>query len=74
MIYSVYHKSRLLISYQDEKPDAAVIVLGDFNRCNLDKELSTFYQYVTCKTRLDVTLDLFYCSYKEAYKAYKLAP
>ena len=59
---------------QDDKPDAAVLVVGDFNGCHLDKDLAQFYQYVQCKTRSDATLDLCYCNFEGAYKACKLAP
>lgn len=50
-------------------PDAPNIILGDFNHCNLNKTLTSFYQYVSCPTRLNKTLDLCYGSIKGAYKS-----
>ena len=58
----------------NEKPDAAVLILGDFNGCVLDSELPQFTQYVKCKTRLEATLDLCYCNLKNAYLAKQRGP
>jgi hypothetical protein len=53
----------------DKKPQALQIVLGDSNRCPLQKELPTFTQYVSCPTRYDQILDNFYCNAKNAYRS-----
>ena len=47
--------------------------MGDFNNCKLSKSLN-LYQYVTCPTRKNKTLDMCYGSIKEAYKASPLPP
>jgi len=52
---------------QSISPGAPNFILGDFNHCNLKKTLSSFYQYVTCPTRRNKTLDLCYGSIKGAY-------
>ncbi len=41
-------------------PDAPVFILGDFNQCKLRSTLTHFYQYVTCPTHFNKTLDLCY--------------
>lgn len=58
---------------QSLSPDAPCLLMGDFNNCKLSKTLN-FYQYVTCPTRKNKTLDKCYGSIKEAYKASPLAP
>ncbi|XP_039455156.1 uncharacterized protein LOC120433247 isoform X1 [Oreochromis aureus] len=59
--------SNVIHSLQSLSPEAPNIVLGDFNRCDLKKTLSSFYQYVNCSTRFNKTLDLCYGSIKGAY-------
>ncbi len=58
---------------QSLSPDAPCFVLGDFNHCNL-KSMNTFYQYVSCPTRLDKTIDLCYGAVNGAYKSIALPP
>ena len=54
-------------------PDALQIINGDFNKCSLDSDITNWYQYVSCDTRVDpVTgksskLDLFYSNINNAY-------
>ncbi len=55
-------------------PDAPNFIMGDFNHVSLKKTLRNFYQYVTCPTRRDRTLDLCYGLEKDAYKSLPLAP
>lgn len=50
-------------------PDAANFIVGDFNHVCLKKTFPSFYQYVSCPTRQDKTIDLCYGSVKEAYKS-----
>ena len=55
-------------------PDAAVIVLGDFNHTNLSSELPSYHQQVTCPSRGNNTLDHCYTTFKQAYRAFPRAP
>ena len=50
-------------------PDAPSFIVGDFNKCRLNKVLPTFRQYVTCTTCGDSTLDLCYGNIKGAFKS-----
>ena len=50
-------------------PDAPSFILGDFNKCRLNKALPTFRQYVTCNTCGDNTLDLCYGNIKSAFQS-----
>ena len=49
-------------------PDAANIIVGDFNHV----KLKHLHQYVNFPTRDNATLDLCYSNIRDAYKAYKL--
>ncbi|GFS00713.1 hypothetical protein ElyMa_006405700 [Elysia marginata] len=53
-------------------PDALKLVTGDFNNCDVSKCLVGYQQQVTCPTRKDRTLDLFYCNLKHAYTCKQL--
>ena len=64
----------LVQKLQSISPDAPNFILGDFNHVTLKKTLTNFYQYVSCPTRRDKTLDLCYGSVKEAYKSVPLPP
>ncbi|KAI4818402.1 hypothetical protein KUCAC02_011744, partial [Chaenocephalus aceratus] len=44
-------------SVENAHPDAAIIVLGDFNHTNLSMELPNYHQQVTCPSRGNNTLD-----------------
>lgn len=55
-------------------PDAPNLILGDFNKCSMKQCLLNFYQYVSCPTRQNTTLDLCYGSIKDAYKAFSQPP
>ena len=59
---------------EKKHPDAAVIILGDFNGACLDVQLPLYTQYVSCTTRLDKTLDMCYCNIQDAYKSLKKPP
>lgn len=54
--------------------DAPKFILGDFNACTLKDTLPHYYQYVTCHTRSDKTLDLCYGNIKKAYKSLARPP
>ena len=58
----------------DRKPNSAVIILGDFNSCKLEKVLPTFEQYVLAPTRENKTLDLVYSNISNAYVTRTRAP
>ncbi|KAJ4922197.1 hypothetical protein JOQ06_016603 [Pogonophryne albipinna] len=61
-------------SVENAHPDAAIIVLGDFNHTNLSTELPNYHQQVTCPSRGNNTLDHCYTPLKEAYRASAGAP
>ncbi|KAK3569190.1 hypothetical protein QTP86_026472, partial [Hemibagrus guttatus] len=50
-------------------PDALVIVLGDFNKCNLSHELPKYKQFIKCPTREGNVLDHCYTTISGAYRA-----
>ncbi|KAI3351114.1 hypothetical protein L3Q82_005679 [Scortum barcoo] len=52
---------------QTQHPDALLLISGDFNHASPSSSLPKFTQYVTCHTRDNKTLDLFYANTKEAY-------
>ncbi len=49
--------------------DQPVLILGDFNSCDLSEYLPTLQQYVDCPTRLIRTIDRCYGNITNAYKA-----
>lgn len=51
------------------RPDAPMLILGDFNHCSLDKTLPGFHQFVKCNTRNNNILDKSYGNIKDAYRA-----
>ncbi|CAJ1081508.1 uncharacterized protein LOC121656906 [Xyrichtys novacula] len=59
---------------QTQHPGAFIIITGDFNHVSLSSTLPTFYQFVTCTTRENKTLDLLYANVKDAYSATALPP
>lgn len=58
----------------NENPDSAILILGDFNGCDISGDLPNFKQYVNCSTRNDKILDLCFCNIADAYRARKLPP
>ena len=60
-------------SIENDSPDAVKLVVGDFNQCNFDEHVTHYQQYVSCETRKDKTIDLFYCNVKDSYKVEKKA-
>ena len=59
----------------ETKPDSLNIIMGDTNRCDLRNILgSSFTQYVTCSTRKEAILDVFFCNAKQAYRCKSMAP
>ncbi|KAG7494291.1 hypothetical protein JOB18_027592 [Solea senegalensis] len=50
-------------------PDSLVIVLGDFNKGNLTRELPKYRQFIKCPTREENILDHCYTTVRDAYHA-----
>lgn len=59
---------------QSISPEAPSLLLGDFNHVSLKKTLPHYYQYVTCPTRRNKTLDLCYGTVKDTFKSLPLPP
>ena len=60
---------------ESSHPDSLVIVLGDFNRTSLSKELPKYKQQVKCSTHEDGNiLDHCYCKIKDAYRVLPRPP
>ncbi len=56
------------ITDTDQKhPDSVLIILGDFNKANLSRELPKYRQHVTCPTRDSNILDHCYTTMKYAF-------
>ena len=53
----------------NQSSDQPVLLLGDFNRCDVTTLLPNLEQYVTTPTRLDRTLDLCFGNIPGAYVA-----
>ncbi|XP_039471857.1 uncharacterized protein LOC120441345 [Oreochromis aureus] len=50
-------------------PDSFTIILGDFNRANLNHELPKYRQHIDCPTRDNIILDHCYTTLKDAYRS-----
>ncbi len=48
-------------------PDSFIIILGDFNKANLTRELPKYRQHITCPTRDSNILDHCYTVLKDVY-------
>ncbi|TWW62807.1 hypothetical protein D4764_04G0014540 [Takifugu flavidus] len=59
---------------QTQHPVALLLISGDFNHAPPSSSLPKFTQYITCHTRDNKTLDLFYTNIKEAYHSLPLPP
>ncbi|XP_068569872.1 uncharacterized protein [Cebidichthys violaceus] len=59
----------MISTHENTYPDAAVVVLGDFNHCNLKKTMPKLHQFVNFPTRGNNTLDHCYSNIKKAYTA-----
>ena len=66
--------SRITHDLQRSSPDALVIINRDFNHCSLSTTLPSLKQMVTCPTRGDKTIDLFYTNVKDGYVSNVLPP
>ncbi len=56
-----------LITDKEQHPDSVLIILGDFNKANLSRELPKYRQHITCPTRDSKILDHCYTAIKDAY-------
>ncbi|KAL0181742.1 hypothetical protein M9458_024148, partial [Cirrhinus mrigala] len=54
---------------EQKHPDSVLIILGDFNKANLSRELPKYSQHVTCPTRDSNILDHCYTVIKDAYRS-----
>ena len=63
-----------LAKLQTRHPQALFLTTGDFNQAKPSSVLPTHTQYVTCPTRDNKPLDLFFANIKEAYTASALPP
>ncbi len=52
---------------EQQHSDSVLIILGDFNKANLSRELPKYRQHVTCPTRDSNILDHCYTTIKDAY-------
>ncbi len=52
---------------EQQHPDSVLIILGDFNKANLSRELPKYRQHIACPTRDSNILDHFYTAIKDAY-------
>jgi len=59
----------MISRHENSYPDAAMVILGDFNHCDLRKTIPRFYQFVNFPTRGNSTLDKCYSNIKRAYTA-----
>lgn len=59
----------MINEHENKYPDAAFIILGDFNHCNLKKNMPKLYQFVTFPTRENKILDHCYSNIRNAFIA-----
>ncbi len=55
-------------------PDAAFVVMGDFNKANFRTIAPKYFQHITINTRGDHILDHCYTSFRDAYKSLPRPP
>ena len=58
-----------ILCVERTNPDSLVIVLGDFNKGNLTRELPKYKQFIKCPTREENILDHCYTTVSSAYHA-----
>jgi hypothetical protein len=59
---------------EEAKPDAAVIITGDFKNATLSTSLPLYTQYINNPTRGESFLDKMYCNIRNAYTAKGMPP
>ncbi len=55
----------LITDTEQKHPDSVLIILGDFNKANLSRELPKYRQHITCPTRDSNILDHCYTAIKD---------
>ncbi len=58
---------------EQQHPDSVLIILGDFNKANLSRELPKYRQHITFPTRDSNILDHCYTTIKDAYHSFPRA-
>jgi hypothetical protein len=66
---AAYMLSDVIHHLSSLSPDAPSFIVGDFNKCRLNKILPTFQQYVTCTTCGDNILDRCYGNVRGAFQS-----
>ncbi len=67
-VRSVLQKLTDQITESEQKhPDSVLIILGDFNKASLSRELPKYRRHITCPTRDSNILDYCYTAIKEAF-------
>ena len=66
---ALQHLADQITDEERKHPDSLLIVLGDFNRANLSRELPRYRQQVKCPTRDKNTLDHCYIVLKDSYRS-----
>lgn len=77
--------TRAISDLTANKPESVCMIIGDFNRCNINeyvngnansnranRYLTSFFQFVTHSTRENAILDLFFCNKPNSYVSKKL--
>ncbi len=59
----------LITDTEQKHPDSVLIILRDFNKANLSRELPKYRQHITCPTRDSNILDHCYTMIKDAYNS-----
>ncbi len=57
----------LITDTEQKHPDSVLIILGDFNKAYLSRELPKYRQHITCPTRDSNILDHCYTAIKDTY-------
>ncbi len=57
----------LITDTEQQHPNSLLIILGDFNKVNLSRELPKYRQYIKCPTRDSNIFDHCYTTTKNAY-------
>ncbi len=61
------YRNSLIRSQRLSNNTSVLIILGDFNKANLSRELPKYRQHITCPTRDSNILDHCYTAIKDAY-------
>ncbi len=64
---AVQKRVDLITDTEQQHPDSVLIILWNFNKANLSRELQKYRKHVTCPNRDSNILDHCYTAIKEAY-------